>query len=157
GAVRPEPEEVDPGRGQPARHAGVGPGFTRARLADGPRPRLAAGRARDRPGVPAAPAYPHLRGSGCGRDGGQGDRRDPETGRGPMPGAYVSLDERAARGGQARGFSFLPRQPVRSLLAGRLASRLRGRGLNFEEIRPYQPGDDVRQIDWKVTARTRKT
>jgi uncharacterized protein (DUF58 family) len=58
---------------------------------------------------------------------------------------------------RARGFSFLPRQPVHSLLAGRHSSRLRGRGLNFEEIRRYQPGDDIRQIDWKVTARTRRT
>lgn len=58
---------------------------------------------------------------------------------------------------RARGFSFLPRQPVHSLLAGRHASRLRGRGLNFEEIRRYQAGDDIRSIDWKVTARTRKT
>lgn len=57
----------------------------------------------------------------------------------------------------ASGFSLLPRQPVHSLLAGRRASRLRGRGLNFEEIRRYQPGDDIRQIDWKVTVRTRKT
>jgi uncharacterized protein (DUF58 family) len=58
---------------------------------------------------------------------------------------------------QARGFSFLPRQPVHSLLAGRHASRLRGRGLNFEEIRRYLPGDDIRQIDWKATVRTGKT
>jgi uncharacterized protein (DUF58 family) len=34
---------------------------------------------------------------------------------------------------------------------------MRGRGLNFEEIRGYLPGDDVRSIDWKVTARTQKT
>ena len=53
-------------------------------------------------------------------------------------------------------FSFLPRQPVHSLLSGRHASRIRGRGLNFEEIRGYLPGDDVRSIDWKVTARTRE-
>ncbi|MEE8525526.1 MAG: DUF58 domain-containing protein [Thermoanaerobaculia bacterium] len=53
-------------------------------------------------------------------------------------------------------FSFLPRQPVHSLLAGRHASRIRGRGLNFEELRGYLPGDDVRSIDWKVTARTGK-
>src|SRR5690606_25655237 len=45
---------------------------------------------------------------------------------------------------------------VQSLLAGRHASRLRGRGLNFDEIRHYLPGDDIRQIDWKVTARTRE-
>ena len=42
-----------------------------------------------------------------------------------------------------------------SVLSGRYASRLRGRGLNFEEIRRYLPGDDVRTMDWKVTARTR--
>jgi uncharacterized protein (DUF58 family) len=44
---------------------------------------------------------------------------------------------------------------MQSILAGRHASRLRGRGLNFDEIRRYQPGDDIRQMDWKVTARTR--
>ena len=33
---------------------------------------------------------------------------------------------------------------------------MRGRGLNFEEIRDYRPGDDVRSIDWKVTARLQK-
>lgn len=73
------------------------------------------------------------------------------------PGVYTTLEELVAMRTRARGFSFLPRQPVTSLLAGRHASRLRGRGLNFEEIRRYQPGDDIRQIDWKVTARTRKT
>jgi uncharacterized protein (DUF58 family) len=73
------------------------------------------------------------------------------------PGAFTSLEELVAMRSRARGFSFLPRQPVHSLLAGRHSSRLRGRGLNFEEIRRYQAGDDIRQIDWKVTARTRKT
>jgi uncharacterized protein (DUF58 family) len=72
-------------------------------------------------------------------------------------GVYTSLDGLVALQHRARGFSFLPRQPIQSLLAGRHASRLRGRGLNFEEIRRYQAGDDIRQIDWKVTARTRKT
>ena len=42
------------------------------------------------------------------------------------------------------------------MLAGRHASRLRGRGLNFEELRAYLPGDDIRTLDWKVTARTRE-
>ena len=56
--------------------------------------------------------------------------------------------------GPARGLSFLPRQPAQSVLNGRHASRLRGRGLNFEELRDYLPGDDIRSIDWKVTART---
>src|SRR5262245_46280548 len=74
----------------------------------------------------------------------------------PAPGVYTTLDSLVRLRHRARGFSFLPRQPVQSLLAGRRASKLRGRGLNFEEIRKYLPGDDVRQIDWKVTARTRK-
>jgi len=55
---------------------------------------------------------------------------------------------------RAKALTFLPRQPARSALNGRHASRLRGRGLNFEELRDYQPSDDVRAIDWKVTART---
>jgi uncharacterized protein (DUF58 family) len=55
---------------------------------------------------------------------------------------------------RARSLTFLPRQPARSVLNGRHASRLRGRGLNFEELRDYLPGDDIRSIDWKVTART---
>ena len=43
---------------------------------------------------------------------------------------------------------------MHSLLSGRRASRIRGRGLAFEEIRAYRPGDDVRMIDWRATART---
>jgi len=69
---------------------------------------------------------------------------------------YTSLDDLVRLEHRAKGFSFLPRQPVQSILAGRHNSRLRGRGLNFEEIRAYLPGDDVRNIDWKVTARLRK-
>nr|WP_254437106.1 DUF58 domain-containing protein [Ruegeria arenilitoris] len=57
-------------------------------------------------------------------------------------------------GGRSGALSLLPRQPARSVLNGRHASRLRGRGLNFEELRTYLPGDDIRTIDWKVTART---
>lgn len=72
------------------------------------------------------------------------------------PGVYAALDDLIRLRHLASGFSFLPRQPVPNLLSGRHASKLRGRGLNFEEIRHYLPGDDIRQIDWKVTARTRK-
>jgi uncharacterized protein (DUF58 family) len=56
----------------------------------------------------------------------------------------------------AQGFSYLPRQPVRSLLSGRKRSRLRGRGLDFDELRHYRPGDDIRNMDWRVTNRTGK-
>ncbi|GHB32660.1 DUF58 domain-containing protein [Salinicola rhizosphaerae] len=53
-----------------------------------------------------------------------------------------------------RTLSLLPRQPARSVLNGRHGSRLRGRGLDFLELRSYLPSDDVRNIDWRVTART---
>ncbi len=72
------------------------------------------------------------------------------------PGVYAELADLVALEHRARGFSLLPRQPVHSILTGRRASRLRGRGMTFEEIRTYLPGDDVRTIDWKVTARTRE-
>jgi uncharacterized protein (DUF58 family) len=39
-------------------------------------------------------------------------------------------------------------------VSGAYRSSFRGSGIEFEEVRPYQPGDDVRTIDWKVTART---
>jgi uncharacterized protein (DUF58 family) len=45
---------------------------------------------------------------------------------------------------------------VHSLLFGRRASHVRGRGLDFEELRNYVAGDDVRRIDWRVTARMQK-
>jgi len=72
------------------------------------------------------------------------------------PGVYTSLPELIALQWAARGFNLLPRQPLSSVLAGRHAARIRGRGLDFEELRAYLPGDDVRSIDWKVTARTGK-
>jgi len=71
------------------------------------------------------------------------------------PGVYADLDELIGIQFKVRDFSFMPRQPVTSILSGRYASRLRGRGLNFEELRGYLPGDDIRTMDWKVTARTR--
>ena len=42
---------------------------------------------------------------------------------------------------------------VDGMLAGEYLSAFKGRGIEFEEVRPYQPGDDVRTIDWNVTAR----
>ena len=46
------------------------------------------------------------------------------------------------------------RRLVEDLLAGPYRSMFRGRGLEFDDIREYQPGDDVRAIDWHTTART---
>ncbi|MGE9270775.1 MAG: DUF58 domain-containing protein [Verrucomicrobiales bacterium] len=69
----------------------------------------------------------------------------------------ATLEELLRLKAEARGFSFLPKQPIQSLLSGRHSSRLRGRGLSFDELRHYQPGDDVRTIDWRATARRRST
>ncbi|WP_444633158.1 DUF58 domain-containing protein [Cupriavidus oxalaticus] len=73
-----------------------------------------------------------------------------------QPGVSVDAAALAALEVAARDFHFLPRQPVHSVLAGRHASKVRGRGLTFEELRGYLPGDDIRSMDWRVTARTGK-
>lgn len=48
------------------------------------------------------------------------------------------------------------RRRVGSLFAGNYTSIFRGQGMTFSEVRPYQPGDDVRRIDWNVSARSRE-
>jgi uncharacterized protein (DUF58 family) len=45
---------------------------------------------------------------------------------------------------------------IRSNMTGQYLSRFKGRGMEFDESRPYQPGDDIRNMDWRVTARTSK-
>jgi uncharacterized protein (DUF58 family) len=45
---------------------------------------------------------------------------------------------------------------IRSSMSGQYLSRFKGRGMEFDESRPYQPGDDIRNMDWRVTARTNK-
>ena len=72
----------------------------------------------------------------------------------PDPRVHVTLSHLRSLQGPAQGLSFLPRTFSASALSGRHATRLRGRGLNFEEMRNYLPGDDIRSIDWKATART---
>jgi uncharacterized protein (DUF58 family) len=46
---------------------------------------------------------------------------------------------------------------IRAQQSGGYVSRFKGRGMEFDEARFYQPGDDIRSIDWRVTARTGKT
>src|SRR5271170_5735895 len=54
---------------------------------------------------------------------------------------------------QVRRLQLRARRAVEDLLGGEYHSVFKGTGISFEEVREYQPGDDVRAIDWNVTAR----
>ncbi|KJS04270.1 MAG: hypothetical protein VR73_14850, partial [Gammaproteobacteria bacterium BRH_c0] len=69
----------------------------------------------------------------------------------PDPTALIRLRH------SARELNLFPRRQALSSQGGGYRSRFRGRGMEFDEVRPYQPGDDVRSIDWRVTARTNTT
>ena len=55
---------------------------------------------------------------------------------------------------QVRRLQIRTRRQVSDVLAGAYLSVFKGSGVEFDEVRPYVPGDDVRSIDWNVTART---
>lgn len=55
---------------------------------------------------------------------------------------------------QIRRLTLRTRLIVNDSLAGTYRSAFKGQGIVFEAVRPYEPGDDVRNIDWNVTART---
>lgn len=69
-------------------------------------------------------------------------------------GASASLDALLATRFGAGDLKLASARPAKALLAGTQKTKIRGRGMDFEEVRHYQPGDDVRSIDWRVTART---
>jgi uncharacterized protein (DUF58 family) len=66
---------------------------------------------------------------------------------------YASLEQLMLLEHRVRGLSFLSRQPLSSVLSGSHAARLRGRGLSFDELRQYNPGDDLRHLDWRASLR----
>ena len=72
----------------------------------------------------------------------------------PARGAYAQLDALISLRFPARQLKLARRNRALSALAGPNKSNFRGRGIDFEEVRNYQPGDDIRTIDWRVTART---
>ncbi|MFW8604149.1 DUF58 domain-containing protein [Rhizobium beringeri] len=69
-------------------------------------------------------------------------------------GVHVSTEQLVALEARARDLSFVQKARSHQQLAGRMQSAMRGRGLIFEELRDYLPGDDIRSIDWRVTARS---
>ena len=68
-------------------------------------------------------------------------------------GAYAALDSLL---GLRTSVTRKARSRRASVQHGERTSRQRGRGMDFAEVRAYQPGDDVRSIDWRVTARRNK-
>jgi uncharacterized protein (DUF58 family) len=72
----------------------------------------------------------------------------------PSSGAYASLADLIAMRFPARQLSLSKKKRALNTLVGPNKSNFRGRGIDFEEVRRYQPGDDIRTIDWRVTARS---
>ncbi len=72
----------------------------------------------------------------------------------PALGAYCELAELIEQRHPAGKLDLNQRKRALSLLSGPNKTNFRGRGIDFEEVRAYQPGDDIRTIDWRVTART---
>jgi len=71
-------------------------------------------------------------------------------------GIHLTADELIALRPRCNALRLPMRQAAASALAGAYRSRFRGRGVDFLESRYYQPGDDIRNMDWRVTARTGK-
>jgi uncharacterized protein (DUF58 family) len=68
--------------------------------------------------------------------------------------AFEMLDQELLA--KIKGIQIRARHLVNDVFAGEYQSAFRGRGLEFEEVREYQAGDDIRSIDWNVTARQNK-
>jgi len=72
----------------------------------------------------------------------------------PAAPAPAEPAERSWSAAEVRRLRVLSSRLVTGSFAGEYRSVFRGRGIEFEEVREYQPGDDIRSIDWNVTART---
>lgn len=66
------------------------------------------------------------------------------------------LDDLLALRHQAQHIGLYTNQRVQTPLSGLYASVFRGQGMDFDEVREYRHGDEIRNIDWRVTARMRK-
>jgi len=71
-------------------------------------------------------------------------------------GIYVTLSELLKFGYMPKNFNIRPNSAVLTKLSGRHLSGMRGRGMDFSEMKQYVQGDDTRNMDWKATRRTGK-
>ena len=69
-------------------------------------------------------------------------------------GAYVTVEHLLQFRYCTKDLTVATRKKSTSIIDGESHTQFRGRGMEFAEVRPYQPGDDIRNIDWRVTART---
>src|SRR6185436_18990789 len=137
-------------------------GRSRQRVPRGTRLRATRRHQGDRARRDAAPSHRHI--PGGGRGGHAGVRYREGAGQGPA--SLIVIATTRAHGG-VRGEQALPANVLRRIrqveikariladeaLLGTYRSVFRGSGLEFEEVREYEPGDDIRSIDWNVTAR----
>lgn len=70
------------------------------------------------------------------------------------PATWVTLDDLISLQRYANNIGLKHARSARARLVGNHLSRFRGRGMDYQESRTYQAGDDIRSMDWRVTART---
>ena len=81
---------------------------------------------------------------------------DPQHERYQSKGALITLQQLLIQRYAAKTLEYLAHTRSIAGISGLHLSKMRGRGIDFEEFRPYQAGDDIRLIDWRVTARIGK-
>lgn len=72
-------------------------------------------------------------------------------------GINLSFDELMPYMAKSSLLNLAPKKAINGHLSGNYLARTKGRGMEFDEVRHYQTGDDIRAIDWRVTARTGTT
>jgi len=79
---------------------------------------------------------------------------DPQHERYRSRGALITLPQMLMQRQAAKALAYVSHARSIAGISGLHLSKIRGRGIDFEEFRPYQAGDDIRLIDWRATART---